>query len=658
MPDLVSIVVPTYNRPLALARLLDALADQVAGSDVEVLVVDDGSTVPGVAEVVVNRGHRYLKVPNGGPGVARNLGWRTSAGAVVVFVDDDVVPEPTWLEALVRVFEDPEVVGAGGRILPLADNAMSAFVQAERLADHAVDADGTVRYLVTASAAYRRPVLEAVGGFSTAFPAGVYGEDVDLSYRARAHGRLVVVREAVVRHEHRTSIGALLRTYRLSGRGRRVLATRHPSLSLQQGAAGVFSFRHWTDRYNRYRDAGVGGPVAAVFLGLHGLCMTVFLFASLRRLAPTVPPADVVLLNDVAEVGGGQQVTLDVARALDAMGHSVIVASPPGWLADRSLAAGLNHVPFEFGDRRMLHPRLRIPRVLGFLRRCREIRDLRRLMARSGAKTLHTMATIPHVDGSLASFGVPWRVVWHLNQIGPPGLAALPAPDRCLAPSRAALAVLRRRRALHRRAIVAPNAVDVERFRPPTPDERRRARARFGVADQELVVSCAARLEPLKGIHHLLEATAGLSDLVVLVAGAPSGSSGDDYERALADRAAELGVDLRLLGTRLDVDQMLHASDIAAFPSMWEGFGLFPAEAGCAGVAVVASATGGITDVVVDGETGLLVPPGDERALRRALRDLASDAGRREQLGAAAVAHCRSRFDGSALRAALREVYP
>ena len=90
-----------------------------------------------------------------------------------------------------------------------------------------------------------------------------------------------------------------------------------------------------------------------------------------------------------------------------------------------------------------------------------------------------------------------------------------------------------------------------------------------------------------------------------------------------------------MLGLVRDVRAVLSAADIHAMPSRWEGFGLSAAEAMAAGLPVVATDVGGLREVVADGETGLLVRPGDPFALAEAIETLARDADLRRRLGEA-----------------------
>src|SRR4051794_32738190 len=110
-----SIIVPVFNRSASLRRLLQALAAQDFPPDrFEILVCDDGSTedlaaiVRGEAEAA-SIPMVYLREENRGAGPARNLGMDQSAGEILAFTDSDCVPDPDWLRALDRSFEDPAI---------------------------------------------------------------------------------------------------------------------------------------------------------------------------------------------------------------------------------------------------------------------------------------------------------------------------------------------------------------------------------------------------------------------------------------------------------------------------------------------------------------------------------------------------------------------
>jgi glycosyltransferase involved in cell wall biosynthesis len=174
---------------------------------------------------------------------------------------------------------------------------------------------------------------------------------------------------------------------------------------------------------------------------------------------------------------------------------------------------------------------------------------------------------------------------------------------------------------------VAYNAVDVERAAVPAPPG---LRAQLGGSETRPLVLTPARLNAQKGHDALLEAIAEVPDALFLLAG-------DGPERGrLEARADELGVAdrARFLGRREDVPQLLAACDVFALPSLYEGSSLAVLEAMAAGTPVVSSAIGGTEELIEDGRSGLLVPPGDAPALAAALRRLLGDPQLREDLAA------------------------
>jgi glycosyltransferase involved in cell wall biosynthesis len=164
----------------------------------------------------------------------------------------------------------------------------------------------------------------------------------------------------------------------------------------------------------------------------------------------------------------------------------------------------------------------------------------------------------------------------------------------------------------------------------PTPEKLR--------AELELtgdVVVFAGRLGPQKAVGVLLEALRRVSDVSLVIAG-------DGPERsALERRALELGLEarVRFLGSvpRETVLRLFRAADVSVLPSAWENFPHTIVEALAVGCPVIATAVGGVPEVVRDAENGLLVPPGDSAALAAAIERFLGDASLRERLRGAAA---------------------
>ncbi|HET8872328.1 MAG TPA: glycosyltransferase, partial [Gaiellaceae bacterium] len=114
---------------------------------------------------------------------------------------------------------------------------------------------------------------------------------------------------------------------------------------------------------------------------------------------------------------------------------------------------------------------------------------------------------------------------------------------------------------------------------------------------------------------------------------------------------------VRLLGERYDVPKLLADADVFVLSSASEGMPVSVLEAMAAGLPVVSSRVGGVPELVVDGETGILVRPGDASALAAALSGLITDPAKRRSLGAAGRARAEERFDLEPFRRAHVELY-
>lgn len=214
---LVSVVIPTRNRRVWLLDAISAISAQSYDGEIEICVVDDGSvdgTLEAVRGRVWTREVRMLSSGGRGPAAARNMGLRSSKGDVVVFIDDDCLPQPGWLAQLV-----PAAMrgGAGGRTRMLTDGSLVADFNAI-LWDEAIGGTpDAVPPILSCNAGFRRDVLAA--GFDEGF-AKPGCEDVELVERLRsARVPLVFVPDAVVVHRPRSGMVPLLRLGHNYGRG-------------------------------------------------------------------------------------------------------------------------------------------------------------------------------------------------------------------------------------------------------------------------------------------------------------------------------------------------------------------------------------------------------------------------------------------------------
>ncbi len=207
-----SIVIPTFNGAKRISKCLDALLGQVAGREIEVLVVDDGST-DNTAEIVARYPTvRLIRQANAGPAIARNLGASEAHGDILLFTDDDCVPMPDWLDAMFGPFSDSQVIGAKGTYRTRQKELTARFVQIEYEDKYRLMAGpDSIDFIDTYSAAFVRERFLEMRGYDTSFPVAC-AEDVELSYRMSAQGWIMkFAPAAIVYHTHPDTFSKYLR---------------------------------------------------------------------------------------------------------------------------------------------------------------------------------------------------------------------------------------------------------------------------------------------------------------------------------------------------------------------------------------------------------------------------------------------------------------
>jgi len=352
----------------------------------------------------------------------------------------------------------------------------------------------------------------------------------------------------------------------------------------------------------------------------------------------------ILLFTTLMEAGGAQKALMQLARGLQRRGHDVTLVT----MYDK--IGIIPHFERQFGLRILS---LRMKRVSGG-RSSATIRTVAtglwrmyRIMRQGGFDVLQTFCHFSNIIaqpvGALA--GIRIRVASQRNRLDAVApivrladrlIANSPIPHRMVAVSQSNLRYcIEMQRIRPNKLLVIENGIDLGDMPPPAPAVIELLRGELGLAADDLVVTMVARLHPQKDHESLLRAIAAVAvDLpvmrVLLVGAGP-------LQAELTERIAALGLgaQVRLLGERRDVSQILALSDIFVLTSRWEGMPNAVLEAMAAGLPVLATRVDGIVDLVRDGETGILVPPGDDRALATALLALGNDPARRQVLGVA-----------------------
>lgn len=347
--------------------------------------------------------------------------------------------------------------------------------------------------------------------------------------------------------------------------------------------------------------------------------------------------------------------TLELSSGLHALGHHVMLAAPPGSrIATEAARLQLAFVPLDVTG--YLHPVLAW-RLRNFLRssatdivHCQHSRDLATVvpaLQMSGRK-------IPLVLSKRMGSYIAKKDIFHRythNRIG-----------KVLA-----ISEVIRRNVIDTtpvppgRVLTLHDAVDTSLFSVENVD-RWHVRRECGLPDDAIVVGFVGRFSPGKGIEDLLHAAGILRDrypsVRYLIAG--ESSHGEEaYGSSIHDLAQHLDLMdiVRFTGHRSDVPAVMASFDVLAFPSHAEAFGVVLIEAMAMQKPVVSTNCDGVLDIVVDGVTGISVPPKDPQAFARGLEQLIRDPGLRQRMGSAGRTRVLEHFDRNVQLGKLEGIY-
>ena len=332
----------------------------------------------------------------------------------------------------------------------------------------------------------------------------------------------------------------------------------------------------------------------------------------------------ILFVITLAETGGAQTYVANLLPALEEGFELLVAAHGPGPLREAATAAGARFLPLRH-VRRALHPWHDLAGLLEVIAILRRVRP--DIVHANSSKA----GILARVAGVVA--GTPIRVFtvhgWAFSANAGLVSAFYRWADRLMSPLTTVTicvaeselrAGLEARTCDPERTHVIRNGVDIEAARP-----------QLRVDGKPPVVVSVGRLKAPKDFVSLVRSLAEIRPrpfhaLIV----------GDGPDRVAVEkeiRRLDLVREVELLGERRDVSDLLAASDVFVLSSDSEGLPMSILEAMANGLPVVATAVGGVPEVVLDGETGFLVPPGDSKRLAAALARLVDDAGLRRSLG-------------------------
>lgn len=312
-------------------------------------------------------------------------------------------------------------------------------------------------------------------------------------------------------------------------------------------------------------------------------------------------------------------------------------------------------IPVQLPEGAVLHP-VEIRREISPFHDVRALFTLWRLYRKRRFSAVLTVTPKGGLLGMVAArlAGIPVRIHWFTGQVWAtkkgPGRMVLKFIDRLItacathvladSPSQRDFLIAEGIVCPHRIQVLGDGSisgVDADRFKPD-PAMRTTVREKLGIPPDSPCLLYVGRMKREKGVADLLSAFRGLRnefhDLHLMLVG-------PDEENLLTNVADER---VHVVGYAKDVESYMAAADLFCLPSYREGFGSVLIEAAAAGVPSVASRIYGITDAVIDGETGLLHEPGNSADLSRALKHLLQDVPARKAMAEAARLRALSKF--------------
>jgi glycosyltransferase involved in cell wall biosynthesis len=355
-------------------------------------------------------------------------------------------------------------------------------------------------------------------------------------------------------------------------------------------------------------------------------------------------PAPVLFIQGITEIGGAERELLMIVDRLPSLGFQPVVLCP-----------GIGPLTEELGRRNVevrCAPLLPWRKLLAYPRRGAAVRALRRVIEMERPSVLHVndIWWVPQAVRAARGLDIP--VVAHVRQEIEPSKARryeLEKVDLVFPVSQRIQQSLEAGGVSHARLQTLYSGLDMSQI--PDHLNGEETRERVGIPKKALVLGTVANLFARKGYETMLRALpvllASFPDIHYLIVG-----TGDaTYEGRLRALAKEQGMTkhVHFAGFQSSVFPYLAVMDVYVHPALMEGFGIAVLEAMSMGKPVVATTTGGLPEIVQDGETGLLVPPGDPDALAKTLSILLHDPARRKMLGDAGRARVETHFTVEAM---------
>lgn len=262
------------------------------------------------------------------------------------------------------------------------------------------------------------------------------------------------------------------------------------------------------------------------------------------------------------------------------------------------------------------------------------IRQIRRIIKEKGIDIVHSNGPRISLLSAIAAQLTKAKIIWHERTMLEKGMWDIEKffyffADRIICNSEAIRRRFLRKGKIHDKVLTIINGVDINIFRPGINGTK--IRKEFGINEREIIIGMLSRIDPTKGQRYFIETAAELkkqfSNLRFFIVGSPCFQSHLVFFKQLQEMVAKLQLQNNIVfaGFRNDMPEVFQAMDIVVLASDLEGCGRVLLEAMASAKPLVATNTGGTPEIVVDNETGILIPPKNTKALTAALTKLLND---------------------------------
>jgi len=355
------------------------------------------------------------------------------------------------------------------------------------------------------------------------------------------------------------------------------------------------------------------------------------------------------LANSGDIIGGGQISLLGLLKRLNRGKYYPVVVCPE----EGSLFDELNKILVETKIVRM-----ETIRNLNIFSWVRTVNKLIQLIKRRKIDLIHSNGSRATIFGGIAARLTKTPLIWHVRIADSDKLLdkfLVKLANKIIVVSKAVSLRFNWLKDKEDKIVVVYNGIDLERFKPDV--GIRKVRGKISLSSETPLVATVGRLDWYKGHKYLLEAAEKivqtLPDARFLIVG------DGEYRERLENQVKQLNLDENVIftGNRKDIPEILASIDLFVLSSVSEGFGRAAAEAMACGKPVVATKAGGLSEVVEDGITGILVPPKNSIALAEAIIKLLKDKKKAENMGIAGRKRVEKLFSIERNMKSIEELY-